>query len=61
MSTTQQLIINAMKRDVERIEHRLAKARRRPAHFPDYEDLVGRYERELTSAKARLQAKVAQA
>lgn len=60
-TTTQTLIINALRRDIDRIEQRLAKARRIPEYHPSYDVLVGRYERELTFAKARLQAKVAAA
>lgn len=61
MTTVQQMIITLLRRDVEKVEEKLARARRLSPTHPNYDIYVPRYERELAAAKARLQAKVASA
>lgn len=60
MSKTMMMIIDSLKRDVDRLEQQAAKARRRPTDLPDYESRIATTERQLGAARDRLAAKVAQ-
>lgn len=57
MSITKKMIDDSLRREIERLEAKLAKVRRRPDTNDDYEVLVGRTERELDAARRALQAR----